>query len=270
MSDAQRIIKYLAIAFAWFLVFSIISGIMSAILSLGNIFGNKEEGTDVFEGIDINGNVSILDVDVNNVDVIIEEGYYLKAETNNENVRIKQVNNKLFITQKKQDWYKNDERKEIVISIPYEFMFDAVSLEAGAGNVNIDGLSAKKLELGLGAGNVKINKLVVSNETEIEGGAGEIIITDSKLNNMDLDLGVGKVSITSSVTGNSQIDSGIGEVNLNLIGSEEDYKILVEKGIGTTTISGKTISNNVFYGNGSNNINIEGGVGGIKINFVNN
>ena len=42
MSKAQKVIKYLAVAFAFFLIFNIISGIMYGITFIGNIFTKND------------------------------------------------------------------------------------------------------------------------------------------------------------------------------------------------------------------------------------
>ena len=80
-------------------------------------------------------------------------------------------------------------------------------------------------------------------------------------------MGVGKLTLESSITGHNDIDAGIGELNLNLIGSSSDYKIKVNKGIGTSTLNGETIKNDTYYGEGYNIINIDGGIGTISINY---
>ena len=54
-------------------------------------------------------------------------------------------------------------------------------------------------------------------------------------------MGVGKLSLISKLTGNNKIDSGIGEMNLSLIGTLEDYKISLDKGIGKAKINRKTM-----------------------------
>lgn len=267
MSELQKIIKYLAMAFAIFLVFSIVTGIMSIALSFTNIFDDNDNITEKFNDLDVSGEVKILDIGVKSVSVTLKEGNKLKAETNNKDINIKQDKNKLYITQKKYNWF-NSSNGELIVYIPKDFTFDAVSLQTGAGKVNVEELVTNKLYLELGAGKVDINKLMVIDETEIDGGAGSITIKNGSLNDLDLDMGVGKLSLTSIIKGNNEIDSGVGEVELNLIGSKDDYKIRVDKGIGSATIDKEDIKSDTFYGEGNNLIDIDGGIGSIKINFI--
>ena len=46
-------------------------------------------------------------------------------------------------------------------------------------------------------------------------------------------------------------------------------EISIEKGVGEATINGENIKNEAVYGNGSNKIDIDGGIGKISINFNN-
>ena len=89
MSSIQKIIKYIAIAFALFLAFSNISGIVYGISSLENLFDNNDnEITRKLKDLKIDSNASILNIDVASANLTIKEGDYLKAKTNNEYIKI--------------------------------------------------------------------------------------------------------------------------------------------------------------------------------------
>lgn len=267
MSRLQKIIKYLALAFAMFLTFSIISGIMYGFSFLGHILGDDEKSiTEKLNNLEINDDTLLLDVNVSSSNIIIKNGETFKAETNNKYINSKQDKNKLYIKEKKHNWFQNN-NSELIIYVPNDFVFDGVSIETGAGKVNIDTLSTKQLYLNLGAGKVDINNLTVFENTKIDGGAGEININALSMNNLDLDMGVGKLSLTSKLTGNNKIDSGVGAIDLSLIGSLEDYKISLDKGIGKATISGDNMKDDYTYGTGVNKIDIDGGIGSINIDF---
>lgn len=268
MSKFHKIVKYLAVAFAVFIVVSIISGIMYGIIFLGNVFNNDESNLENLENLNLsNNNFSILDINIENSNVLVKEGTSFKVESNDKYISVKEINNKLIIKEKKHNWFGNRENSDLIIYIPVNYNFDEVSLETGAGKVDIEHLSTKKLDLDLGAGKVNVNNLNVSNQTEIDGGAGEIILKNSNISNLDLDMGVGSITIESQILGNSEIDSGVGQVNINLLGNINDYKIKANKGIGKFLISGVNVSDNTYYGNGSNFIDVDGGVGEININF---
>lgn len=267
MSSVQRIIKYCAIAFAMFLIFTIVSAIMGCVISLGNIFDDNKDITEKLEGLDIGSSASILNVDVSSVNVIIKESDTLRAETNNKSIKVKQDGNKLIITSKKDNWFHTNKTSDLIIYVPTDLVFDGVTVETGAGNLNIEKLATRVFDLDMGAGKAEINNLFISESADIDGGAGEMIIDNSEINNLDLDMGVGRLSLTSKILGMSEIDSGVGEVNLNLVGVD-DYKLNLDKGVGSITIDGTDVGNHTSYGSGINTIQVDGGVGAIKVSFI--
>lgn len=266
MTQIQKIIKYIALALAFFLIFSIVAGIMQFLLSFTNIFKN-DALMDKLEELKITESAAVLDIDVSSANIIIKVSDTLKAETNNKYISLEQRDNKLFIKEKKHNWFFKNSSSDLVIYIPSDFMFDGVSIEAGAGIVDIDTIATKNLNLNLGAGKAEIDNLYVTEEASIDGGAGKISILNGELHNAKIDMGVGELSLTSKLIGSNEIDAGVGKVDLKLIGN--DYQIQIEKGIGSATINGETVKDNTYYGNGSNHINIDGGIGNISITCTN-
>ena len=53
-----------------------------------------------------------------------------------------------------------------------------------------------------------------------------------------------------------------------LLGSKDDYKIELDKGIGEATLEGESLKDDSVYGSGENKIDIDGGVGAINIDFA--
>lgn len=80
-------------------------------------------------------------------------------------------------------------------------------------------------------------------------------------------MGVGELNLTSELSGKSSIDYGVGETNLVLIGTADDYRIELDKGIGEATLDGIKMGDDSVYGAGNNTIEIDGGVGELKIIF---
>lgn len=270
MNEVQRVIKYLAVGFALFLTFSIITGIMGGLFSIGSIFDTDDDQSinEKLEGININNDSKIIDINIASSNITFKRGDNLKAETNNEYITIEESSDRLTIKEKKHSWFKTN-NTDLIIYIPENYIFDGISIEAGAGKVDIKDFSTKKLYLELGAGKALINNITTINNTKIDGGAGDLTISNSTLHNLDLDLGVGKVDISSKITGISDIESGVGKVNIALVGSIDDYKIFLDKGLGTTSIDGIKVEDESIYGNGNNRIDIEGGVGSIDVVFTN-
>lgn len=271
MMKTQKVIKYCAIAFALFLTFSIISTILWGIAGLSFITSNRNDKDyimDSLENLNIVRDASELEIDVKSVNVVIKEGTSLKAETNNKYVHVKQNNNKLRIVEEKHNYFNKSDMGDLIVYIPKDYQFNDVSIENGAGKIDIEAINAQSFDLDLGAGKVSINNLLVTREIDIDSGAGELTINNGDINNLDLDMGAGKVTLLARITGNSKIDAGVGEINLNLIGESSDYRIIVNKGIGKATLNGEEVKNETYYGDGSNRIDIDGGIGSIKINYV--
>ncbi|MBO5892581.1 MAG: DUF4097 family beta strand repeat protein, partial [Oscillospiraceae bacterium] len=151
--------------------------------------------------------------------------------------------------------------------VPNGIVFDDVYITTGAAKLTVDTLSAKSLELKLGAGDVRFESLHVSSAADIKGGTGQITIASGTLNDLTLDMGVGELNFSGALLGNSDLKFGVGESNLTLIGSKDDYKVDVEKGLGSISIDGKNVSDFGSGGNGQSHIHIEGGVGAVHIVF---
>lgn len=269
MIKAQKVIKYIAIGFAIFLIVNIISLAAYGIVSIGNIFNNNENNTitEGFKNIKTKNKVSKLEIETKGVGITIKKGDKFKIETDNKDIKTKESNNKLLIIEDNNNWFNKTDYTELIIYVPNDYQFDEVSIDNGAGKIEVDTLNTQKLDLDLGAGKVNITNLSVFEEADIDGGAGEINITSSSIKNLDLDLGLGKVNLNSSLYGFNEIDGGIGELIINLIGTENDYQIKANKGLGKITINDEKIQSDTSYGNGNNLIDISGGIGNISINY---
>jgi len=271
MSDWQRIIKYFAIALAFSLIFSIFSSIYLFGKGLITFFGEDEQDNNYkpteAEVYESKNEIKNLEIDLAGSRLEIVQGESLQVKSNNKYVRVQEKFSKLSIKEKSHTFSKNSAKSLVTIIVPEAFEFNEVSLDIGGGVVEIDALSTKKLELDLGAGKLTIDNLTVTREADIESGAGEIMIHHSAITDLSLTTGVGKCTLNASLIGNSDIEAGVGELNINLLDSEDNYRIRVEKGIGTIKVDGRETSNNSVLGNGNNRIDVEGGMGSINITF---
>ncbi len=281
MSEGQKVIKYLAIAFAIFLSVNIIGGIITAIFFGLSIFDvnftvqNNESSTIVAnEEILISenyDNIKNLKIEIGYSRLEIKPGTKLKVETNskNETITTKKVGETLTIKENN-NWniFKDEIDSYITITIPQNYYFEKVKIEAGSGQINISNIQTKQFDLEVGAGNVSISNILVQRKTDIDGGAGKVVIKNSNLNNLDLDVGVGEFQILNTyLLDNSDIDAGIGKLEVNLKGELQEYKIIPQRGLGSFTISGNEVEDNKTYGQGKNKIKIDAGVGKVDINF---
>lgn len=273
MTTAQRIIKYLAIAFAIFLTVTIISGIVAGgtiILTKTGLI-NQAENTKLDNLTTISDSikeVSSLKMEIKGSDVKIIKGEKFEVQTDNAKVEYNNENGSVVITEERPDiWFLGESYNgNIIIYIPEDMkQTNEVNIKVAAGNISIQKLDTKEFNLDLGAGEITINDLTVSNSAKINGGAGAININSGKIKNLDLDLGVGETNIRADITGSNRIDAGIGGINLNLPLKEQDYRMDIDKGLGEIKLNGKSISRDTSVGQGDTYLKIDGGIGTINI-----
>jgi len=267
MTNLQKGIKYCAIAFGVFIIISIVSallgvvGMISMITTGGSTSG--ESFTETYQ------DVHSIDIDISYSDILITTGEEFKVEATNisRSFSSKVKNDTLKIKEKKHWFWAGNSSGKIIVTIPTDDVLQDIEIDSGAGRVELDKILASNLDVSQGAGLLTIREGDFS-KTSIDGGAGKIEISSSMLNNLELDAGVGKVDIEAMITGSSDIDSGVGEINLRLLGAKEDYRLKVEKGVGSLKIDDKSYSSDTSVGTGSNLIEIDGGVGSITIDFI--
>ena len=274
MTEAQRIIKYLAIAFAVFLTVAIIGGILSAVGVLGGIFlgGDRAEAdaTGELKTYAVSSGISRLQIRINAADLTIKEGSAFSVESNLKNLTVEEKNGCLILkdlTTIKLNGSNTYQDAVLTIYVPAGTVFDSITLETGAGRVNAGELLAETVDIELGAGDAWIDTLVASKSADIEGGAGRITISGGALHNLDLDMGVGQLNLTAALSGECQMELGVGESNITLLGSRADYALDIEKGIGEVRVDGKLVSDFGSSGNGTAGVEIHGGIGAIYVEF---
>lgn len=273
MSIGQKVIKYLAIAFAIALIVGIITTIVRVVSSIPltlKIGKNNNDSNNIIEtSSDFeNENVAFLDIDIAYSNLTIRKGEYLKVESSNKDIQCKQDKQKIKIKERNNNWFFNNTKKEeLVVYVPENLQFDRVNINTGAGKVNIEILNTKVLKMDLGAGETSMKNINITENAKIDTGAGKVNIKAAKINDLKCDLGIGATEISAKLLGNTRISTGVGSLKLDVFGKKEEYETKVNKGLGNVTIDEEKISDDEVVGNGENKIDIDGGVGKIKINF---
>lgn len=268
MTPLQKVIKYLALAFAIFLCVSIIGGIVTALAGVTHILSWRENDVvGEMQVYPVEGDISSLSLELGGAKLIVKNGDKFSVESNHNYISVKSDNGRLSIRETKRLFSVHPDGVTVILNIPKGFVFDDATVETGAGKVEIESLSADVLKLSLGAGEVEIQELTANSRAKIDGGAAELTIDDGKLCNLDLDMGVGELTLKSRIEGKSKINYGVGETNLTLLGSREDYKIEIDKGIGEARLEGESMADDSVYGAGQHRIEIDGGIGSIHIEF---
>lgn len=273
MTSAQKIIKYLALCLAAFLVFLIISSLLGVLFSITKILGIQKDNEVIMDKMSTvnfkTDDISSLDINLLFTNLIIKQGDTLYVETNNEKVHFDEENNSLKIKEDSRSGSIQNNKGDLILYLPENSQFKTVKIQAGAGKIQIENLKTDTLSLELGAGETSIQKLNVLEICKIESGAGKVSLLDGRIKNLDLDLGVGKFELTSSLLGSNKIKAGIGSLELNLLGDKEDYLIKANKGIGTIRVDEAVVSDDSTIGTGENTIKIDGGIGNIDVSFRN-
>ena len=265
MTPFQKTVKYIAMAFAIFLTVSIIGGV----LSMFGLFSGFFDGDAVTEDIktySVSSEIRSLEIKINAADFTIKQGESFSVESNLKYLTVEDNNGVLTIKETKK-FGSTYTGAVLTLYVPADTTFDKANIITGAGRFTVDCLSADNMNFELGAGEVTIGSLAAVKSADIEGGAGKITIADGTLHNLDLKMGIGQLNLTAALTGDCSLEAGVGEMNITLLGSKGDYKLELEKGIGSISVDGDNISNDRDIGNGINEVDIHGGIGAINVKF---
>ncbi len=274
MTTAQKVIKGFAIALAIILIVGMLSGAVTIVFTLVGV-------TDIvnwvgnMETYSLDGDIKSIDIDISAADFEIKTGETFSLESNIKNLTVQEKNGKLSVRQQSATLFglngispgNNGEDASFVLTVPEDTIFKEIKINMGAGSFAATQLVCEKAELSFGAGETIIHYLEVTKFADIDGGAGNISVNGGNVAELDFDMGVGKLNFRSRVGDNSEFDLGIGQSNITLIGNKDDYRIKVSKGIGSITVDGLSLSDGSLSGSGSNELDISGGIGAVKLEF---
>lgn len=266
MNSTHNLIHKLARIFALWLVVVIIASAVGAVYVFTggvSLFKKVTDGEEI-TSTQTYDNVEKLDIELSNAALEIIQGSDFSVSSNDSRIKVKNSSGRLKVTESS---VASFDGRKVTITIPNGVVFEEIAVESGAGIVEADTLQCKKFNLEVGAGEVSVNKLVVSSSADIEVGVGKLNVKNSEINNFSLEVGVGEGVITGIITGKSEIDAGIGEVNLTVTLPKDNYTVKAETGIGSMVIDGEKIKGDCVLGNGSNILEISGGIGSVSVKF---
>ena len=227
---------------------------------------NENVVLDDSQTYEITSDIHSLDIQINAADFKIVSADDFSVESNLKYLSVSEKDGVLKIVDEAKG-NSNYTNAILTLYVPNGIVFDDVDITTGAAKMTVDTLSASSVELKLGAGDVRFESLNASSNVDIEGGAGQITIVSGTLNDLSLEMGMCELNLRAAVLGESDLKFGVGESNLTLIGSKDDYKVDVEKGLGSISVDGKNVSDFGSSGNGQSHIHIEGGIGAVHIVF---
>lgn len=160
------------------------------------------------------------------------------------------------------------------ILIPAGAAFDEIDMNVGACDAKFDvsDVSCRELNISLGAGVMRVNGFTVADETDIEVGAGELIIEGGEYGDMDMECGVGNLEMSGTVNRNLTVECGMGNVALWLTGAEEEYNYTMECSMGNLEVNGHTYSGfgrseTVKNPGAKGDIDLECSMGNLELHF---
>ena len=106
-----------------------------------------------------------------------------------------------------------DNEKVICLYLP-EKEYESITLNAAAGDVEIDGLKIKNLTAELKAGSFDLKNMLIESG-EIKCKAGEVEIDNSTLNNSNIYASVGSIDIEKSKLKNVNLEAKVGDIDVN-------------------------------------------------------
>ena len=267
MNSAQKTIKYVATGFAYLLAFSIIAGIVAAVMGIMTGIGViGRHAPDL--NINCNQYEKCLSVSLAGSDLVIKKGDKLDYEADNDKLEVTRGDNRLTIVDKSKgswSWFGHNNRKTVTVTVPESMEFDMIGIAAGAGKISAESIITKDLKLDLGAGETVVDYVRATDNAKIDTGIGRFEIKEGLLKNAGIHLGIGQTTITAILAGDTKVDAGIGSVRLNLGLTSSYYTFKVDKGIGKISIDGKEYSDGSIVGTGKNTLDVDGGIGEIVI-----
>ena len=160
----------------------------------------------------------------------------------------------------------------IEIRIPKNSSIEEISIDAGAGIVEISDFKVNELELKGGAGQFLLSDMEIG-ELNAQIGAGQMEATGIKVMDAEFSVGMGELLYTGAITGNLDAECGMGNMELTLSGKETDHNYEIECAAGNVDIGSFSVSamatEKVINNNAASNFDIECSMGNITIDFEN-
>lgn len=232
-----------------------------------------------FSEIDINISFGTINI-VNGFDFKIE-GHDIDRGSFNYSFE----NGRIYIDYSKSlgNWDFPSYNGQISITLP-DNVYNNVKLHISGGEVNINNLESKNIDVELTAGTASFSSVSASDSSIIKMTAGNINYNYSNLKNLTLKMTAGSCYFNSCemdtnlykvtagslylercvISGVSAIDMTAGDIQMNLAGSYEDYNITKKRTAGDIYISPASSENNE---NAANSIDIKVTAGNCSINF---
>lgn len=201
------------------------------------------------------GDIHLEGVDVKKAQYYVEDGIlYIKALDNRPKIKY------------------NGPDTYIYLYLPDDAEFSSVYVGLGAGEADLSGFRADKLNCDVGAGTMNLSE-VEAKEADINLGMGEMYFYDMTVDDMNFEVGMGNLDFDGSITGNMTGDCGMGTVYMYLDGKESDHNYQLETSMGSMLVgdnefSGMASERTLNY-DADSDFNLTCSMGSMEIYFTN-
>lgn len=148
-----------------------------------------------------------------------------------------------------------------------------LTVHAGAASSQVDQITAETISLEVDAGElIAGGRMDAKQDAEITVGAGQIELDELSARTLDVECGIGEIALTADCQGDVTVSCGVGEVDLTLYGQEDSYDYELDCGIGemqvgSSSYSGMGSSRIVDHG-AEKKLEAECGVGQLTVRFL--
>lgn len=270
MNTVWKVIRGVLIAFGLMALCCILT-VSCSVTTLDQVFDGELGGNAMLDEpivYEFSGDIYGLDIDLAAADLTIRQGEGFSVETNGKYIRCEKSGEVLVLAEQEHFGLFRNDCPMVILTIPEGYWFRQIKLETAACRVVADELRGETMELELGAGEFIIDQLYVTKSAGIQGGAGKLVIRQGELHDLELEMGVGELKLCAHLLGDTDMEMGTGSAEIDLVGTQADYQIRVDTGIGSVRLEQQKVEDGVLYGSGENQIRIEGGIGEVEIRFI--
>lgn len=135
-------------------------------------------------------------------------------------------------------WNRTSEEKRpcVRIHMPKNYPLSSCSIDLSAGEINIEQLNCKEIDISTSAGSVVVNELKAEN-ADFEVDAGEIVVEGYNGGTVETNCNAGAISFKGTVNGDIVADCNMGEIDFTLSGTIEKYNYDVSSNLGAVYLN---------------------------------
>lgn len=158
----------------------------------------------------------------------------------------------------------------VEIRVPQGSSFENVTVETGAGILEISDITVDKFEVQGGAGQFKLSDMMIG-KLDAQCGAGQMEAYHVQTADAELSVGAGECIFEGAIEGNLDAECGMGNMEITLSGKETDHNYEIECAAGNVNVGSFSVSamaaEKVINNNAASNFDIECGMGNITFIF---